>query len=60
MKSKSPKNEKHLSKDQESFEKLPPKTQDKLLLGEEAEKAIGKDRVNINHQIKRQPRPENP
>ena len=46
--------EQKLSKDIETFENLPPKTQESLRLGDEAEKATGKKRADVNSQIKQQ------
>ncbi len=44
--------EKNLSEDLKSFGRLPTKTKDLLILGEEAEKAIGKKRAAIDIKIK--------
>ena len=46
--------EKHLSEDLKSFEKLPAKTRELLLLEDEAEKATGKKRADVDSKINRQ------
>jgi hypothetical protein len=46
---------KYLSEDLKTFEKLPVKTRELLLLGDEAEKATGKVRADVDRQIQPQP-----
>jgi len=45
---------KHLSEDLKTFEELPVKTRELLLLGDKAEKATGKARADVDRQIQPQ------
>lgn len=47
---------KNLSEDLKTFQKLPAKTRELLLLGDKAEKATGKARANVDGQIQPHPR----
>lgn len=51
MKSNRQKSEKNLSADLETFGKLPTKTREALLLGENSEKTIGKESLAIDKKI---------
>jgi hypothetical protein len=57
MKPKPQETDKNLSKDLKTFEKLPAKTKDLLLLGNRAEKASGKERAALDRLIKPKTRP---
>ena len=47
--------EKNLSEDLKTFEQLPAKTRELLLLGDKSEKATGKVRADVDKQIQPQP-----
>lgn len=57
MKRKAKENGKKLTEDLKTFERLPAKTREPLLLGDKAEKAIGKERAKLNDKIKRRSEP---
>jgi len=57
MKRKAKENGKKLSEDLKTFERLPEKTREPLLLGDKAVKAIGKERAELADEIKRRSEP---
>lgn len=60
MSQKPKETEQKLSDDLKTFEELPTRTQDSLLLGDEMEKSTGKARASIHREIKSQPAPAKP